>query len=109
MKCPANKDFAVLIIDVSVAFMHADIEEEIKVKVPAGIESAAGIWRLLKALNGTQKASQSWCEHSANIVTGWDASRNDYSGAVFRLENENIGIEQHGDCLLYTSPSPRDA
>ena len=40
LKCSANKDFAVLIIDVSVAFMHADIEEEIKVKAPAGIESA---------------------------------------------------------------------
>ena len=84
LKCSENKDFAVLI--VSVAFMHADIEEEIKVKVPAGIESATGFWRLLKALNGTQKASQSWCEHSASVVTGWDASRNDYSGAVFRLE-----------------------
>ena len=63
LKCSANKDFAVLIIDVSVAFMHADIEEEINVKVPAGIESATGFWRLLKALNDTQKESQSWCEH----------------------------------------------
>ena len=59
---------------------------------------------MLKALNGTQKASQSWCEHSANIVAGWEASRNDYSGAVFRLEDANIDIEQHGDDFFCEGP-----
>lgn len=37
--------------------MHADIDEVVKVKVPDGITSNTSYWLLLKAVNGTQKAS----------------------------------------------------
>ena len=52
---------AICVNDISVAFMHADAEEEIIVKVPPGVKSGprnTGYWRLLKALSGTRKASQ---------------------------------------------------
>ena len=37
-KAAICKDFGVLVIDISVAFMHARTDEEIYVKVPSGIK-----------------------------------------------------------------------
>ena len=38
-KAASCKDFGILVIDISVAFMHARTDEEIYVKVPSGIKS----------------------------------------------------------------------
>ena len=63
------KDFGVLVIDISVAFMHARTDEEIYVKVPSGIKSSK-CWRLKAAVNGTRKASKHWQEYSSDkLVT----------------------------------------
>ena len=67
------------VVDISVAFMHADAAEEIIVKVPPGIKSGpknTGYWRLLKALNGTRKASQSFQDFCATILIKWGFVRN---------------------------------
>ena len=37
VRCSADRDRAMMIIDVSVAFMHADAEDHIVCKVPSGI------------------------------------------------------------------------
>ena len=63
-KAASNKDFALLISDISVAFMHARSDEEIVVKPPPGVVSSK-FWRLLAAVNGTRRASQHWQEHVA--------------------------------------------
>ena len=39
-KAASCKDFGILVIDISVAFMHARTDEEIYVKVPSGIKSS---------------------------------------------------------------------
>ena len=39
------KDVGILVIDISVAFMHARTDEEIYVKVPSGIKSSK-YWKL---------------------------------------------------------------
>ena len=39
-KAASCKDFGILVIDISVAFMHARTDEEIYVKVPTGIQSS---------------------------------------------------------------------
>ena len=49
------KDFGVLVVDISVSFMHARTDEEIYVKVPSRIKSSR-FWRLKVAVNGTRKA-----------------------------------------------------
>ena len=56
-KAASCKDFGILVIDISVAFMHARTDEEIYVKVPSGIKSSR-FWRLKAAVNGTRKASK---------------------------------------------------
>ena len=62
-KAASCKDFGILVIDISVAFMHARTDEEIYVKVPSGIKSSK-YWRLKAAVNGTRKASKHWQEYS---------------------------------------------
>ena len=54
-KTASCKDFGILVIDISVAFMHARTDEEIYVKVPSGSKSSK-YWRLKAAVNGTRKA-----------------------------------------------------
>ena len=46
--------------DVSVAFFHATIEEEVFVRPPKNMRKDKTIWRLSKAMYGTQVASLLW-------------------------------------------------
>ena len=59
------KEFEILVIDISVECMHARTDEEIYVKVLAGIKSSR-IGRLKAAVNGTRKASRHWQESSSD-------------------------------------------
>ena len=43
-KAASCQDFGILVIDISVAFMHARTDEEIYVKVPSGVKSSR-FWR----------------------------------------------------------------
>ena len=105
-RASCNKDWAVMIVDVSVAFMHAPIQEKIKVKVPPGLTSATGYWELLKAVNGTRQASLCWDDFAADKVTSWGATRNDHNPAVFRFSEQEIDLEKHGDDFF--AEGPRD-
>ena len=60
-----DKGWAVLIADVSVAFTHARLEEEIVAKPPPGVVTSK-YRRLKAAVKGVQRASQLWQERSAN-------------------------------------------
>ena len=46
--------------DVSAAFFHATIEEEVFVRPPQNMRKDKTIWRLLKVMYGTQVASSRW-------------------------------------------------
>ena len=99
----SHEDYAVLIADVSVALMHARLDEEIVVKPPPGVVTSK-LWRLKAAVNGIQRASQLWQEHSAYqlIKKGW--SRNDVNPCVFYRPELEMQLEQHGDDLFGTGP-----
>ena len=69
------KDFGLLVVDISVAFMHTRTDEEIYVKVPSGIKSSR-FGRLKAAVNGTRKASKHWQDFSCDkIVTNMLSNR----------------------------------
>ena len=54
-KAASCKEFGLLVVDISVAFVHAHTDEEIYVKVRSGIKSSR-FSRLKAAVNGTRKA-----------------------------------------------------
>ena len=54
-----KKCWGTLILDVSVAFVHARTGEEIYSTTPPDVRSSR-YWRLKAAINGTRKASAQW-------------------------------------------------
>ena len=63
-KASTSGSRAIMIVDISVAFMHAPIDERVVARVPKGVSTKTGYWLLKKAVNGTRKASQMWTEAS---------------------------------------------
>ena len=99
-KAASCKDFGILVIDISVAFMHARIDEEIYAKVRAGINSSR-FWRLKAAVNGTRKASKHWHEYSSDkLVTNMLFQQNDIHSCIYKRFCVFLDVEQHGDDFL---------
>ena len=81
-KAASCKEFGVLVVDISVAFMHARTDEEIYVKVPSDIRSSK-YWRLKAALNRTRKASKHWQEYSSDkLVKNMLFQQNDINPCI---------------------------
>ena len=62
-KAASCNDFGLLVVDTSVAFVHARTDEKVHVKVPSGVERSR-FWRLKAEVNGTRKASKHWGKSS---------------------------------------------
>ena len=83
-KAASWKDFGILVIEISVAFMHARPDEEIYVKVPSGIKSSK-FWRVRAAVNGTRKASKQWQEYSSDkLVKSMLFQQNDINPCIHK-------------------------
>ena len=96
-KAASCKDFGILVIDISVACMHARTDEEIYVKVPSAIKSSK-FWRLKAAVNGTRRASKHWQEHSPDkLVTKMLFQNNDINPCIYKRFCDDLDLEQHGD------------
>ena len=99
-KAASCKDFGILLIDISVAFMHARTDEEIYVKVPSGIKSSR-FWRLKAAVNGTRKASKHWQEFSCDkLVTNMLFQQNDINPCSYKRFCDDLDLERRGDDFL---------
>ena len=99
-KAASCKDFGILVIDISVAFMHAGTDEEICAKVPSGINGSR-FWRPKAAVNGTRKASKHWQEFSSDkLVTNMLFQQNDINPSIYKRFCDNLNLEQHGDDFL---------
>ena len=100
-KAASCKDFGLLVVDISVAFLHARTDEEIYVKVPSCIMSSR-FWRLKAAVNRTRKASKHWQEFSCDkLVTNMLFSQqNDINPRIYKRFCDNLDLEQHGDDFL---------
>ena len=99
-KAASCKDFGILVIDISVAFIHARTDEEIYVNVPSGIKSSK-YWRLKAAVNGTRKASKHWREYSSDkLVTNMLFQQNDINPYIYKRFCDDLDLEQHGDDFL---------
>ena len=86
--------------DVSVAFFHATIEEEVYVRAPKIMRKDKTIWKLLKAMYETQVASLRWqrlmretlCDGHWKVITSVPC--------VAYSETEDSLVMFHGDDFL---------
>ena len=93
-KAASCKDFGILVIDISVAFMHARTDEEIYVKVPSGIKSSKN-WKLKAAVHGTRKASKHW-----QAGDKYAFQQNDINPCIYTRFCDDLDLEQHCDDFL---------
>ncbi len=80
--------------DISAAYLHADLEEEVWMRPPAGIQgSPPGLaCRLRKALYGLRQAGRAWADHFARILKGLGFHRFVSDGVVFRRTQKDSDI-----------------
>ena len=95
--CDKNK--AILMVDISVAFMHARTAEEIYARAPRDIQTTR-FWMLKAVVNGARKASQQWQEASAARLHDMGFDRSDVNPCVYRNMGTGVELEQHGDDFL---------
>ena len=99
-KAASCKDFGILVIDISLAFMHARTDEEIYVKVPSCIKSSK-YWTPKAAVNGTRKASKHLQEYSSDrLVTNMLFQQNDINPCIYKIFCDDLDVGQHGDNFL---------
>jgi transposase InsO family protein len=66
----AAKDWILHQVDVKTAFLHANLDEELYVRVPADLPGGGGTFRLRKAIYGLKQASRAWYKHLKGIMEG---------------------------------------
>jgi hypothetical protein len=80
----AAKRLAVHQMDVKTAFLQGDLEEEIYVRLPDGVDmgvpGATGIWRVRKALYGLKQAPRAWNAklHARLLELGYTRCESDH-------------------------------
>ena len=73
--CPLLKtgtSFYIAIWDISVAFMHATIDELIFVHPPKDLVKPGFCWKLKRAMNGTRRASRQWADKVTEVLVAND-------------------------------------
>ena len=99
-KAASCKDFGLLVVDISVAFMHARTDKDIYVKVPSGIKISR-FWRSKAAVNGTRKASKHWQEFSCDkLVINMLFQQDDINPCIYKWFCHNLDLERHGGDFL---------
>ena len=77
-KCPLLKtgsNFFIAIWDISVAFMHATIDELSVEHPPKELVQPCFCWKLKSAMNGTRRASRQWADKVTEVLVASELLR----------------------------------
>ena len=86
--------------DISVAFYHAAIDEDIYVVPPKGEEEEGWVWQLLRAMYGTRRASFLFQKLVIQVLTGAEFVRIIVATQLFWHATREILTSVHGDDFL---------
>jgi len=113
----AAEDLELESVDISTAFLNGDIDAEIYMKIPDGLEVEGDPWpgedpkrwvvRLLKGLYGIKQGPRIWALKLHSVLTsiGFERIDCDYSVYVYRRGDDRIMMPIHVDDLLLASNS----
>ena len=118
----AFMEFKLYQMDVKSVFLNGYLKE-VYVMQPPGFENneyPKHVFKLNKALYGLKQAPRAWCERLSNFLLENSFRRGKINNTLFlKSKWKHLLIVQvyvddiifgatHNNCLLYTSPSPRD-
>ena len=113
----ATEDLELVSVDISTAFLNGEIDAEVYMKVPEGLEIERDprpgedlkrwVVRLLKGLYGIKQGPRIWALKLHSVLTsiGFERLDCDYSVYVYRRGNVCIMMPIHVDDLLIGSNS----
>jgi hypothetical protein len=94
----AARSWKISQMDVKNAFLNGDLEEEVYMQPPPGVEAPSGhVCRLCKALYGIKQAPRPWFERFRSVVCASGFSPSDHNPALF------IHTSERGRTLLLLS------
>ena len=99
-KCPLLKtgsNFFIAIWDISVAFMHATIDELIFVHPPKDLVQPGFCWKLKSAMSGTRRASRQWADKVTEVLVASDFTASKVFAIVFFSRDREIFVAVWGD------------
>ena len=83
-------------MDVKIAFLHGDLEEEIYMKQPEGFMVKGKkelVWRLKKSLYGLKQSPRMWYQKFDTYIRGLGFTRS--------KEDHCVYFKLIGDCVIY--------
>ena len=97
-------------LDVNTAFLHGDLEEEVYMNIPFGMQTAENrglVCQLQKSIYGLQQASRQWNHKLSSVFSshGFIQSRADYSSFVKKFASDFTAVLIYVDDLLITGNS----
>lgn len=101
----ASRGWKLFQLDMTNAFLHGDLDEEVYMQVPEGIPNSDNkVCRLLKSLYGLKQASRQWFAKLCDSLKqrGFEQSKNDYSLFIKRRDNLITVAAVYVDDILLT-------
>ncbi|CAL1371426.1 unnamed protein product [Linum trigynum] len=99
----AAKDWFLHQMDVSNAFLHGDLDEEVYMTPPPGLEGSEGkVCRLKKSLCGLKQASRQWFAKltCSLLKNGFSQSASDYSMFTKRVQGRLVVLLVYVDDII---------
>lgn len=95
-----GKNRQISVHDVSCAFLHADVDEEIALKLPEGLAPPGWMGLLRRAMYGTRRAGLLWGEKIAVCMISSKFIRCKGCGQMYYHPERDITCVIHGDDFL---------
>jgi len=91
----ASSSWAISQMDVKNAFLHGDLNEEVYMHPPPGVDAPSGyVCRLRRALYGLKQAPRAWFERFVSVIKVAGVKPSDHDPALF------IHLSSRGRTLL---------
>jgi len=107
-----KKKWPIYQLDMNNAFLHGDLDEDIYMKPPPGLElpSPGLVCKLQKSLYGFRQASKQWYAKLSDTlrILGFQHSKNDYSLFLKQSDNSVVLVAVYVDDIVVTGNNSAD-